>query len=208
MALPYRKTEDGFEMQIGTNHFGHFALTGLLMDHLLAAGPSRVVTVSSGVHVLGKVKLDDLQSERRYQRWLAYAQSKLCNLLFAYELDRRVRARGLPLRSLGCHPGYSSTNLQLGAARMAGSSFRQRIWRWINGLFAQSAEMGALPTLFAAAAEEAQGGDYIGPRLFKIWGHPVKQRSSGRSRDEAIAKRLWDVSEELTGVSFKETLGG
>lgn len=207
MALPHRKTEDGFEMQMGTNHLGHFALTGLLMDRLLAAPSPRVVTVSSEVHRIGRVKLDDLQRDNGYSPWPAYGQSKLCNLLFAYELDRRFRERGLSARSLGCHPGYANTNLQLGAAKMTGSTLWQRIWRFINGAFAQSAAMGALPTVFAAAAEEAQGADYIGPWFLGVWGSPVRQRSSGRSRDEAVAKRLWDISEELTGVSYKEALG-
>lgn len=207
MALPRSRTADGFEMQIGTNHLGHFALTGLLLERLVASAPSRIVTVSSAVHQAGSVNFDDLHGEKGYSRWPAYFQSKLCNLLFAYELDRRLRARGHAVRSVTCHPGYASTNLQLGAAKLANSGFWQRMWRLVNGLFAQSAARGALPTLYAAAAEEAEGSDYIGPRVFGVWGAPVKQRSSGRSRDEALAKRLWAVTEELTGVSYKGVLG-
>jgi NAD(P)-dependent dehydrogenase (short-subunit alcohol dehydrogenase family) len=202
MALPRCTTADGFEMQIGTNHLGHFALTGLLIDRICASTPARVVTVSSGMHHLGWIRFDDLQGEKRYRRWLAYGQSKLANLLFAYELDRRLAAKGRQVRSLACHPGYAATNLQGGAARMAGSSLGQRVWRWLNRAFAQSAEMGALPTVFAAAAEEARGRDYVGPRFLELYGYPSRGRSNARSRDEGTARRLWEVSEELTGVRF------
>jgi len=208
MALPYHKTPDGFEMQVGTNHFGHFALTGLLLDRLVRSGGARVVTVSSMAHALGKVTFDDLQREKSYERWSAYGQSKLCNLLFAYELDRRLSARGLDVRSVVCHPGYASTNLQYAAARMAKSSVGERFWRWVNGLFAQSPAGGALPTLFAAVADEARGGDYIGPgKLFGLRGSPVKVKSNARSHDQAVAKQLWEVSETLTGVSYSGVLG-
>lgn len=206
MAIPRRTTADGFEMQLGTNHLGHFALTGLLLDLLVASGAGRVVNVSSGMHKMGRMDFDDLQREKHYSKWSVYGQSKLANLLFAYELDRRLAARGREVRSLACHPGYASTNLQGGAARMTGSSFGQRVWSWLNLLFAQSAEMGALPTVFAAAAEEARGRDYIGPRSLQMFGYPTRQRSNARSRDEATARRLWEVSEELTGVSFAGAL--
>jgi len=208
MALPRRTTADGFEMQLGTNHLGHFALTGLLLPRVLRAASPRVVTVSSTMHLFGKINFDDLMAERGYQRWLVYSQAKLANLLFAYELQRRFEARGLPAQSLSCHPGYASTNLQSGAARMTGSSFGERVWALLNRMFAQPTDMGALPTLYAATAEEARGGDYIGPGgMFEIAGHPRKVKSNGRSHDKAVAARLWDVSEELTGVRYEGLLG-
>jgi NAD(P)-dependent dehydrogenase (short-subunit alcohol dehydrogenase family) len=202
MALPYRKTADGFEMQFGTNHLGHFALTGLLLPVLEKAEEARVVTVSSLMHAVGSLRWDDLQRERGYVRWLAYAQSKLANLLYAYELDRRVRAKGLSLRSVACHPGYASTNLQSGAARMTGSSFGARMWGLTNGLFAQSGEKGALPTEFAAIAQEAEGGDFIGPsHIFELFGPPKRTKSS-RAKDAESGARLWAVSEELTQTRY------
>jgi NAD(P)-dependent dehydrogenase (short-subunit alcohol dehydrogenase family) len=206
MALPYRKTADGFEMQFGTNHLGHFALTGLLLGRIVRAAPSRVVTVSSTAHRMGKIRFDDLQGEQRYARWPAYGQSKLANLLFAYELERRLEARGLGVKSVACHPGYAATNLQYGAARMASSSLGERLWKGLNW-FAQPMDMGALPTLFAATAEEVRGGDYIGPGgLFETRGAPVKVKSNAASHDEAVARRLWEVSEELTGVRYDSAL--
>jgi len=208
MALPRRTTADGFEMQFGTNHLGHFALTGLLLERLLRAASPRVVTVSSTMHIFGKIRFDDLQWERGYQKWLAYSQAKLANLLFAYELQRRFEARGLTARSVTCHPGYASTNLQGAASRMTGSSFGERLWALTNSLFAQPTDMGALPTLYAATAEEAQGGHFIGPGgLFEMRGHPVKVKSNGRSHDKAVAARLWEVSEELTGVRYGAVIG-
>lgn len=208
MALPYRKTADGFEMQLGTNHLGHFALTGLLLSRIVRAAPSRVVTVSSGAHNMGKIRFDDLQWEHGYKRWMAYGQSKLANLLFAYELERRLEARGLAVRSVACHPGYAATNLQGAAARMENSSFGEKMWRGINSLFAQPMDMGALPTLFAAGAPEARGGDYIGPDGFmEMRGHPKKVESNAHSHDTEVARRLWEVSEQLTGVRYAGALG-
>jgi len=206
MAIPRRTTADGFEMQLGTNHLGHFALTGLLLERLLVSDGARVVNVSSTAHRLGRMRFDDLQAESSYSRWGAYGQSKLANLLFTYELDRRVRAAGAGLSCLACHPGYAATNLQFAGPRMDGSSFRESIMRVANRIFSQDAAMGALPSLYAAAAPEAEGGDYIGPdRFAQTWGHPMKVRSSARSYDRESATRLWEVSEELTGVSY-ETL--
>ncbi|HVN38504.1 MAG TPA: oxidoreductase [Myxococcota bacterium] len=208
MAIPRRVTADGFEMQLGTNHLGHFALTGLLLPRLLAAPAPRVVTVSSTAHRAGRMRFDDLQSERRYQRWLAYGQSKLANLLFGYELDRRARAAGRALVSAACHPGYSATNLQLVGPRMDGSRRMEALMDWANRVFSQDASMGALPTLFAATAPSVQGGDYYGPdRMFETWGHPTKVGSSARSRDALSARRLWQVSEELTGVRYEGLAG-
>ncbi len=204
MALPKRKTADGFEMHIGTNHLGHFALTGRLIDLLTSTPDSRVVTVSSTMHKIGKMNFDDLQGDRSYWKWGAYAQSKLANLLFTYELQRRLAAKGAATISVACHPGYASTNLQTAGPRMSGSSLGEMVWGWINSGFAQSAEMGALPTLRAATAEDTEGGDYIGPdQLAESRGNPVKVKSTSRSRDEESAKKLWAISEDLTGVSYR-----
>ena len=204
MAIPRRTTADGFEMQLGTNHLGHFALTGLLLSRLLAAPSPRVVTVSSTAHRAGWMRFDDLQGERRYQRWLAYGQSKLANLLFTYELDRRSRVAGRALVAAACHPGYAATNLQFVGARMDGSRLWEAIMKWANNVFSQPAEMGVLPTLYAATAPEVRGGDFYGPdRMFETRGHPTKVRASARARDLESARRLWQVSEELTGVRYE-----
>ncbi len=203
MALPYRKTSDGFEMQFGTNHLGHFALTGLLLGPLLGTPGSRVVTVSSIAHRIGKICFDDLQGEKRYRRWPAYGQAKLANLLFTYELSRSLEAHGRAVLSVACHPGYTDTNLGVAAARLDGSSVAESIIRFANENVGQAAAMGALPTLYAAMAPGVVGGDYIGPDgAFELWGHPVKVGSNGRSHDEAVAAQLWAVSESLTGVRF------
>jgi len=197
MALPLRRTADGFEMQIGTNHLGHFALTGLLVDRLT----DRVVTVSSGAHRIGRIRLDDLNWEHgRYQRWLAYGQSKLANLLFTYELARRLTAAGSLVRALAAHPGYASTNLQSHT-----ESFQDHIMSLGNRLIAQSPAMGALPTLFAAT-EDLPSPTYIGPDgLFEQSGHPKPVHSNRASHDPTTATRLWTLSEHLTNITYKLT---
>jgi len=203
MALPYARTADGFEMQFGTNHLGHFALTGLLMPAILAAPGARVVVVSSGVHTAGAIDFDNLDSAKSYSPWRAYSQSKLANLLFAYELQRRFTTAGGDTIAAGCHPGYAATNLQAAGPRMAGSRFGERMSQIGNRLFAQSAAMGALPTLYAATAADVNGCDYIGPVGFLgMRGTPGKIKSSARSYDPFVAARLWQVSEQLTGVRY------
>lgn len=199
MAAPRRLTADGFELQFGTNHLGHFALTGLLLPMLRDREGARVVTVSSGAHHRGQMNFDDLQGEGRYRRWGAYAQSKLANLLFALELDRRLRAAGLPLISVAAHPGYAATNLQ-----MSGPPIYERPAMWLgNLLIAQSAEMGVLPTLYAATFPELAGGSYVGPDgLAEGRGYPTLVSPSDRARDTAAARHLWEVSEQLTGVNY------
>lgn len=207
MALPYRKTQDGFEMQLGTNHLGHFALTLLLLGPLGQAPAPRVVTVSSQAHRMGSIRFHDLQWEKSYQKWLAYGQSKLANLLFAYELARKLEQAGSKLISAACHPGYSNTNLQTAGPRMSGSNLLERISQAGNEVFAQPALMGALPTLYAATAPEVRSGDYIGPDGWMEWrGYPVKVKSNDASRDQEVAQRLWEISEQLTGVSWEQAL--
>jgi NAD(P)-dependent dehydrogenase (short-subunit alcohol dehydrogenase family) len=205
MAIPRSETADGFETQFGVNHLGHFALTGRLLDLLRASdGEARVVTQSSGVHERGRMDFDDLQGERDYDPWDAYGQSKLANVLFAYELDRRLDAAGVDdVTSVTCHPGYAATNLQYRGPEARGSRVRKALMRVANAVFAQSAEQGALPMLYAAVAAEVTGGEYVGPGgLMGMRGYPEFQRSSDRSYDEATAERLWAVSEELTGVDY------
>lgn len=199
MAAPYRRTADGFELQFGTNHLGHFALTGLLLPLLYVRPDARVVTVSSLNHRGGQMRFDDLQGERHYSRWGAYAQSKLANLLFAFELERRLKAGGWRLISVAAHPGYSATNLQL-----SGPPPHERLlMRLSNRLFAQSAEIGALPILYAATAPSLQGGSYIGPDgLREARGHPILVQATNRAHDEEDARRLWDISEQLTRVTY------
>jgi NAD(P)-dependent dehydrogenase (short-subunit alcohol dehydrogenase family) len=195
MATPHRLTADGFELQLGTNHLGHFALTGLLLPRIR----DRVVTISSGAHRAGRIKFDDLQSERSYQRWLAYSQSKLANLLFMYELQRRLDAAGSPLRSVAAHPGYAATNLQSHT-----ESIQDRIMALGNRLLAQSDEQGAWPTLYAATTPELKGASYVGPDGFlEQRGNPKLVGSSSAARHEETARRLWEVSEELTGVRYE-----
>ncbi len=208
MALPPQKTADGFEMQLGTNHLGHFALTGLLWDRLRESGTAerraRVVNVASHAHRMGKMHWDDLQLERRYDRWKAYGQSKLANLLFTFELDRRARAKGAPVASLACHPGYAATELQLKGSQMdGGSRFDGMLMKFGNGIIAQDAAGGALPTLRAATDPSAESGTYFGPRgMFEMAGPPVPVGTTRLARDEAEAKRLWDESVRLTSVDF------
>jgi NAD(P)-dependent dehydrogenase (short-subunit alcohol dehydrogenase family) len=195
MAVPQRTTADGFEMQIGTNHLGHFALTGLLLDKIT----DRVATMSSAAHQAGTIHLDDLNWERRkYNRWSAYGQSKLANLLFTYELQRRLSAAGSPVKAVAAHPGYASTNLQAHT-----ESVQDKLMAVGNRIFAQSAEMGARPMLYAATAPVVIGGSYIGPDgLFEQRGHPKVVGSNKKSRDEHTAGALWSLSEDLTGVEF------
>ena len=204
MAIPYRQTADGFEMQFGTNHLGHFALTGLLLDRLLATEGARVVTVASGMHRLGAIRFDDLQWRNGYRKWMAYGQSKLANLLFTFELQRRAAAAGAKLLSVACHPGYSATNLQAVGPKMTGSRMMEYFHHINNRLFAQNATMGALPTEYAAAALDVHGGDYFGPNgIGELWGYPVAVGCSAAARDAAAASRLWDLSEQLTNVHYK-----
>jgi len=203
MAIPYRQTADGFEMQFGTNHLGHFALTGLLLDRLIATEGARVVNVASGAHRMGKIRFDDLQWKNGYRKWMAYGQSKLANLLFTLELQRKLDAAGKKLLAVACHPGYAATNLQAVGPKMSESSVMEYLTEAGNRLLAQSAAMGALPTEYAAVAPDVKGGDYIGPDgMAELWGNPVKVGRSAAAQDGAAASRLWEVSEQLTKVHY------
>ena len=197
MAPPKRLAAGPFELQLATNHLGHFALTGLLLDRVEPTA-GRVVTVSSAMHRLGRIDFDDLQSERRYSRWRAYGQSKLANLLFTFELDRRLRAAGSAIRATAAHPGYASTHLQTAVA----GGVEQKVMPIVNRLFAQDAAGGALPTLYAAVAD-VPGGSFAGPSRFaEQRGNPKLVKARATAHDEQVARRLWEVSEQLTGVSY------
>lgn len=204
MALPFTKTEDGFEMQMGTNHLGHFALTGLLLPSLAKAKAPRIVTVSSLYHKRGKLDLSDLFFERRrYDKWVAYAQSKLANLLFAFELQRRASKKELALLSLAAHPGYSATELQGKGPKAEGSSLLEGVMKIANAVMAQSQERGALPQLRALTDPAAQGGEFYGPSGFQeVWGDAVRVQAVAAAHDEATARGLWERSVELTKVDF------
>ena len=196
MIPPYGQTSAGHELQFATNHLGHFALTGRLIPRLMTTERSKVVTVSSLAHNTGRIRFDDLHFARRYRPWGAYAQSKLANLLFTYELDRRLRSAGSGTTAVAAHPGYTATGIT------QASSWMDYFTPWTG----QSADLGSWPTLRAATDDEAEGGSYWGPRwLFGIWGAPKRVRSSRASRDEATAARLWSVSEELSGVRYFQT---
>jgi NAD(P)-dependent dehydrogenase (short-subunit alcohol dehydrogenase family) len=199
MMPPRTVTRDGFELQFGTNHLGHFALTGLLLERLADGTDPRVVTVASVEHKPGRIDFDDLAYERDYHPRRAYQRSKFANVVFALELDRRLRKAGSPLKSVLAHPGYSATNLQVSGPTGAMKAFL----RVSNRLFAQSADKGALPQLHAATAAGVHGGEFYGPDGFnEMRGNPTRVRPVGRATDPELGRRLWQVSEELTGVRF------
>jgi NAD(P)-dependent dehydrogenase (short-subunit alcohol dehydrogenase family) len=205
MAPPRRITKDGFESQFGTNHLGHFALTGRLLDRLLADDAPRVVTVSSAAHRVGRINFSDLQGQRRYIRWLAYGQSKLSNLMFCFELQRRATAAGSSLKSVAAHPGYSRTNLQFAAPPV----YERVAMAVTNVLVAQSADQGALPSLYAATVVDLPGGSFVGPDgPMEGRGYPHIVTASRKAYDEDTWRRLWEVSEELTGVRYEFASAG
>jgi NAD(P)-dependent dehydrogenase (short-subunit alcohol dehydrogenase family) len=202
MAVPRRlTTADGFELQLGVNHMGHFALTGLLLPALLAAPRPRVVTVSSTLHAHGRIDFDDLNSERRYGRYAAYGRSKLANLLFTGELHRRAVAAGSALRAVAAHPGYAATNLQLSGQK----PLTRALMSGSNALFAASPRAGALPTLCAATWPDLPGGVFVGPRsLGGYRGSPGVTAPHRRAQDVETAARLWEVSAEATEVAYDD----
>jgi protochlorophyllide reductase len=205
MATPLRRTADGFELQFATNHLGHFALTGVLLPVLLRAKGPRVVTVSSNAHRTGRNDWSDPNWERRrYLKWLAYGQSKLANLLFTRELARRAHEAGASLVAVAAHPGNSATHLLAASTDASGSRLVGQMMNWGNRLIAQPDSAGALPQLYAATMPDVIAGEYFGPdRLFQLRGHPTRVGSSAAARDDEAARRLWQLSEELTGVTYK-----
>jgi NAD(P)-dependent dehydrogenase (short-subunit alcohol dehydrogenase family) len=202
MALPYGTTADGFETQFGVNHLGHFALTGLLLPTLLATPGARVVTVSSTMHSMSNIDINDLNSERRYRRWTAYARSKTANLLFTHELARRLAAHGADVVAAAAHPGYAATNLQTAGPRMADRKLSEWFMRIGNRFFAQSADAGALPTLYAATAPDVRPDSFTGPSLAGWRGSPASSWRAPWTLNDRAGERLWDASEQLTGVTY------
>ncbi|POX39522.1 short-chain dehydrogenase [Streptomyces sp. Ru73] len=205
MALPYRRTADGFEMQFGTNHLGHFALTGLLLPALLATPGSRVVTVSSGLHALADVNLTDPHyASHRYRRWIAYGRSKSANLLFTHELSARLARAGADVLAVAAHPGYAATNLQTAGVRMEGRSRAEQLVGLGNRIFAQPAEAGALPTLCAATAPHMKPDAFLGPQG-GLRGAPAPSFRAPWTRNDVTSELLWTASEEMTGVTYDFT---
>jgi len=205
MATPKRTTADGFELQFGTNHLGPFALTGLLFPQLVASGGARVVAVASiGHHGVRSVPLGDpREPTRRYLKWIAYGQSKLANLLFAFELARRARAHDVPVVSVAAHPGYAATDLMKGGLRLNGRRPVGTMIEAATRLLGQSSSQGALPQLMAATAPDLPGGTYLGPSgPAELRGPPVVVGTTKTARDEELAARLWELSEKATGVTF------
>jgi NAD(P)-dependent dehydrogenase (short-subunit alcohol dehydrogenase family) len=208
MATPHQRTVDGLELQMATNHFGPFALTGLLFPRLADSGDGRVVAISSqGSRMARRAPLDDpLDQSRRYGRWRAYFASKLADLLFIFELDRRCREQGVPVKGLAAHPGYSATGL-MGTGRNTGNSgekmrFTATILQAVFAAVGQPSSLGALPTLMAATAD-LPGSTYVGPDgLLELKGHPRIVNARALAHDREAQRRLWELSEEATGVRF------
>jgi NAD(P)-dependent dehydrogenase (short-subunit alcohol dehydrogenase family) len=196
MAVPEGRTADGFEMQIGTNHLGHFALTGLLLGHV----SDRVVTIASAAHRMGRIALEDLNWKRRtYRRWPAYGQSKLANLLFVFELQRRLAVADSPVRAIAAHPGWAATELQ----QRTGNAIMNAAAALANRVIAQGGEQGAWPTLYAAT-QDLPGGAYVGPDgRAELRGHPTLVSPSSAATDGGTARSLWELSERLTGVTYR-----
>ncbi|MFE9449489.1 oxidoreductase [Streptomyces sp. NPDC006739] len=202
MAPPYGTTADGFETQFGVNHLGHFALTGLLLPALLAAPDARIVTVSSMMHALANIDIDDLNSEGRYRRWIAYARSKSANLLFTHELARRLAGHGGEVVAAAAHPGYADTNLQSAGPRSEGRRGAEWLMGIGNRVFAQSAEAGALPSLYAATAPDVRPDSFFGPAFGGWRGAPAPSWRARWTLSDPAARRLWEESARLTGVEY------
>ncbi len=203
MGTPYRQTADGFELQMATNHLGHFALTGLLLDRILTTERSRVVTVSSHMHRMGRLHADDVAGAASHNTWVSYGTSKLANLLFTAELSRRLEAAGSRTLALAAHPGWTRSNLAGSGAALGTSRLRRKVARAAGTLLGQSAAGGALPVLCAATSSSVGSGQYIGPaNLGGLYGPPRVARPTKRARDPQSALDLWAASEDLTGVHF------
>ena len=203
MAIPRALTEDGFEMQLGVNHLAHFALTGLLLDVITATPKSRVHSTSSSAAFTGVINLDDLMGEKSYGRWTAYGQSKLANAAFATELNRRLRAAGHDTIANSSHPGFVMTNLQTNSMVESGTPLGERIFYGLLApVMAQDSSMGVLPQLYASTAPEAKGGVFYGPKTLRMRGYPAEQKCNDALKDADLLKRLWEASEELTGVHY------
>ena len=208
MGTPYRQTADGFELQMATNHLGHFALTGLLLDRLVTTERSRIVAVSSHMHRFGRIRPDNVATTKARNSWIQYSTTKLANLLFVAELSRRLEAGGFRTMALAAHPGWTRSNLAGTGAALSKSRVRRRLSRAAGASLGQSAAGGALPVLCAATSSHVHNGQYIGPGgAFGLYGPPRVARPSRRARDPKMAARLWATSEELTGVRYTVPAG-
>lgn len=203
MAIPYRKTSDGFEMQFGVNHLGHFALTGRLFKLMSSTPDSRIVVVASSAEKGGKINLSDLNKEKKYRRWQAYLDSKLANMLFMLHLSQKLEAEASDMIAVAAHPGYSASNIMEKGPSMKGRKWLLKAVHLANWIAAQSAEMGALPTLYAATAEQVENGGYYGPGGFLgMRGYPARTSPNSKRITAKLMSELWKQSEELTGVTF------
>jgi protochlorophyllide reductase len=204
MAVPRGETVDGFEKQIGVNHFGHFALTGWLLDLITATPGARVTSVTSTANFFGHINLDDINGEKEYDRWQAYMQSKLANAIWAFELNKRFNAAGVDAIANTGHPGLVVGNLQTNSVQQSGTQNTENILYAIMGpVVGHSAEMGVLPILYAAAATDAKGGAFYGPRWFHSRGYPSEAKANKEAYDADLSRRFWELSEEMTGVTYQ-----
>ena len=202
MAVPRQETPDGFELQLGVNHLGHFALTGLLLDVITKTPDARVHAVSSSANYMGKINFDDLMGEKDYGRWTAYNQSKLANVFFTFELQKRLSAAGHSATANSSHPGLVMGNLQANSVERSGTGVEGFLYRVAGPLMAQDVSMGVLPQLYGAAAKEAKGGAFYGPRTLNLKGYPAEKKANKDAYDADARKRFWEVSEALTGVRY------
>ena len=202
MAIPRQLTADGFEMQFGVNHLGHFALTGLLLDLITKTPKARIHNVTSSANWTGRINFDDLMGERSYGRWEAYGQSKLANVFFTFELQKRLSAAGFDTISNTSHPGLVLGNLQANSVEQSGTKMEAWLYRFSELFMAQDITMGVLPQLFGCTAVDAKGGAFYGPKTFNLRGYPAEQKANKAAYDAAALKRFWDVSEKLTSVTY------
>lgn len=202
MAIPRQETEDGFEMQLGVNHLGHFALTGLLMDVLAATPGARIHNVTSSANWTGSIQFDDLMLKEDYGRWASYGQSKLANIFFTFELQKRLDAAGQNIIANTSHPGLVMTNLQANSVEQSDAGAEQFLYNLIGPLIAQDVSMGVLPMLYGMTAPQAKGGEFYGPRLFRVRGYPTEQKANDEAYDADALRRFWEISAELTGVDY------
>ncbi|MFN2201066.1 MAG: oxidoreductase [Caldilineaceae bacterium] len=203
MAIPRQETVDGFEMQLGVNHLAHFALTGLLLDLITSTPHARIHNVTSSANWGGHINFDDLMGEEEYSRWGAYGQSKLANVFFTFELQKRLSAAGYDTIANTSHPGFVISNLQSNSVEQSGTKVEGVLYKIAGPFLAQDISMGVLPMLYAMTAEEAKGGALYGPRRFRMRGYPAEQKANDEAYDADALRRFWEVSEELTGITYK-----
>ena len=202
MAIPRTETAEGFEMQLGVNHLGHFALTGMLLDVITKTPNSRIHNVSSSANYSGSINFDDLMGEQNYGRWTAYGQSKLANVFFTFELQKRLAAAGHDTISNSSHPGLVMGNLQANSVAKSGTSGEGLMYRILGPVMGQDVRMGVLPQLYGSVATEAKGGVFYGPRTMNLRGYPAEKRVNKEAYDDSALEQFWKVSEELTGVEY------